>query len=119
MQIATIMALTYDCNMRVYYFLILTFWCGTFFVSPAKADIINEIFRIECIPELNVLTISDFRTNGNLPSQLLDKNSNILAQKYGIYPYAGNIIEFEKNYTAQYPKIFESVSSSVKTRNRL
>lgn len=63
-----------------------------FAYGSAKADIVNEMFRIECIPEMNVLIISDFFDNGYLPEASLKENSEILAKKYGIYDYFKNIV---------------------------
>lgn len=52
--------------------------------APAKADIVNDIFRIECIPEIGVLSIRKYFDNGYLPDQALGKNADEISQKYGI-----------------------------------
>lgn len=75
----------------------------------AKADIVNEIFRIECIPELGVLSVSDYFANGDLPLASLDKNAEILAEKYGIYDHVPNIIAIDTETHTQSSKTFEKI----------
>lgn len=84
----------------------------------AKADIVNEMFRIECMPELNMLAISDYLANGSLPEIALKAKAEILSKKYGIYPYEGKIVEFEDGYKSQNTKIF-TAECSLKTEDDL
>jgi hypothetical protein len=82
--------------------------------GTARADIVNEIFRVECIPELNVLSISDYSANGALPEYGLEHHAQDLAQKYGIYSYENNIITFEPDFTWQNSKSKE-ITCDLKT----
>ena len=74
----------------------------------ARADIVNDIFRVECMPELGVLTISNFFDNGNLPDQVLKADPDGLGKKYGIYLYENNLIEIDNETFKQSPKTFET-----------
>lgn len=95
-------------------FLLLTAYVGA--QNIALADRVNEMFRIECMKELNLLTISNFRSNGQLPEKALLQDSRAISNKYGIYSYNGNVIEFSEDFSVQSPKNF-SASCTLKTED--
>jgi hypothetical protein len=94
---------------KVCFFFILILLAATLKAAPSKADIINEMFRIECIPEIGVLKISEYFSNGYFPQESLKKNSDVLAKQYGIYSYKNNIIAIDDKTLIQSPKTSEFI----------
>ncbi|MCP4392798.1 MAG: hypothetical protein GY804_00760 [Alphaproteobacteria bacterium] len=63
------------------------FVCVFSFVGNARADIVNNVFKIQCVPELGYLEISDFHINGELVKKQLNENPEEIYKKYGIKEY--------------------------------
>ncbi len=61
--------------------LILIFFTA---ISAARADTATDIIRVQCMPELNILTIEKETLFNDFPLYALYKNAPLLKEKYGI-----------------------------------
>jgi hypothetical protein len=71
--------------------------------AQARADIINDMFRVECMPELNIFRIENLYVNGPLTEKLANKNSASIAEKYGLHSY-DEILKIAPDFTQQWTK---------------
>jgi hypothetical protein len=77
-------------------------------LSPitSRADIVNDIFQVTCMPELGTLEIRTFNINGKLAQNNLVKHSNTIREKFSIHPYDPELFEFGPDHAWQKSKTY-------------
>lgn len=77
---------------------------------PAKADIVNDVIRIECSPELNYLLVETTNINGWLPLNSF-KNPFIrksIKEKYNLISLDETLFNFSPDYSRQEGKEYKT-----------
>jgi hypothetical protein len=80
---------------------------GVFLASPVRADIINELVKVECNKDLNYLSIETLDINGRLPMDFINSQPKLLWERYGLIDVHNQLLEFNKIKSRQRGKTVE------------